>query len=109
MITNGMGACIIGDGRNLTLDTGDGAYIMRNVVVNQWSVNMNVSHIDVTAWSDYIERAASAPTRVDCTISLTSYNTAYSLAPIPRQIETYSVTDMLNMINAKLQDRENVG
>ena len=42
MITNGMGACIIGDGRNLTLDTGDGAYIMRDVVVNQWAITVGL-------------------------------------------------------------------
>ena len=111
MITNGMGACIIGDGRNLTLDTGDGAYIMRDVVVNQWAITVGIGvPLDrLETWDEHLLRVTRTANRTDCTISLTSYNTAYSLAPIPRQIETYSVTDMLNLINAKLQDRENVG
>ena len=101
-----MGACIIGDGRDLTLDTGDGAYIMRDVMVNQWTMVVGSEvPIDVTSRDDHVTRAVRTSRRVDCTISLTSHDTMYSVNPIPRQIETYSVTDMLHMINAKLQER----
>ncbi len=105
-MTNGFGACIIGDGRDLTLDTGDGAYIMKDVVVNQWTMVVGTGGpIDVASRDDHVARAVRTARRVDCTISLTSYNAAYSFDSIPRQIETYSVTDMLHMINAKLQER----
>ncbi len=109
MMTSGMGACIIGDGKNLTLDTGDGAYIMKDIVVSQWTVIADCGVSDVTAFGDLMPRVVSTMRQVDCTISFTSRSAAHSMAPMPRQIETYSVTDMLNMINAKLQERENVG
>ncbi len=86
-----MGSCIIGDGRDLTLDTGDGSLVMKNISVISWDVTIS----------------ASIGALRECTakLQITSYESAWLPDSIPRQIETYSVTDMLHMINAKLQER----
>ena len=89
-----MGPCIIGDGRNLTLDAGadQGSFVMENVIVSDWDINISTGYGDMKS----------------ATVHITLQNGGrcwFSKASIPRQIETYSVTDMLHMINAKLQER----
>ena len=107
MITNGMGACIIGDGRNLTLDTGDGAYIMHDIAVAQWNMSITCGTVNISSFDDVWAKSVGVCRDARCTIEIMSNKVSYSPDSIPRKIETYSITDMLNMINAKLLERDN--
>ncbi len=101
-----MGACIIGDGRQLTLDTGDGAYMLQDYVVTGWTITRVQGAPEVTAYGNHFPiELYMGLSNIKVDLSLVAGKWGVSDKPIPRQIETYSVTDMLHIINAKLQER----
>ncbi|KKK94422.1 hypothetical protein LCGC14_2683030 [marine sediment metagenome] len=91
---------LIGDGQSLTLETGDGCYVLKNALVHSWNISIT-NHMP-----DFFTRAHPKIQDITAYLTIKAFEGAWYPGVMPQKIEQYSITDMLRMINAQLKERE---
>ena len=99
MSSTQMARPLIGDGESLTIDSGDGCYILEDILLREWNISIS-NFIPTFFRQEY-------PEMKDITAHLTVSATKGVWYPgaMPQKIEKYSITDMLRMINTQLKER----
>ncbi len=103
----------LGDGHNIILsqpgEPGSCVIPADAVLTWTWSLSLGTTMEEVTAFDDHMTRSYRGIRPVDGTISFSAMNCIYypgQIDPTEPVIKEYSVSDMLQIIKAKLEDRK---
>ena len=99
MSSTQMARPLIGDGESLTIDTGDGCYILEDVLLREWNISTS-SHMP-----NMFHQAYPGIKDITAHLTISAGNGAWYPGAMPQKIEKYSITDMLRLINKKLKER----
>ncbi len=91
---------LIGDGESLTLDTGDGCYVLENAIMHNWEISIS-NHLP-----EFFGTVNPKINGITAHLTISASNGTWYPGVMPQKIEKYSITDMLRLINAQLKERE---
>ena len=99
MSSTQMARPLIGDGESLTIDTGDGCYILKDIQIRDWEISIS------NYLPEFFGTVNPKINGITAHLTIRAREGVWYPGEMPQKIEKYSITDMLRMINTQLKER----